>query len=162
MFHFIRYNTVNNNWLDWSKINLLKSCFSLKSLSHLSKRIWKCKSHAKFFCKNQKRLWELEAIGGLLFIFKIEWFEYFLKVFRSLLKSSSCQNSNIWRPIIKIIASVVSEPDKREMTCLPWHGADVFHWQPVTCMMWLDNESFYRLLCLFKGLRMSFGSQTEI
>lgn len=107
-------------------------------------------------------MWELEAIGGLLFIFKIEWFDYFLKVFRSLLKSFGCQSSNIWRSIIKRIASVVSEPDKRGMTCLPWHGADVFYWQPVTCVMWLDNGVFYKLLCLFKDLRMNFGSQTKI
>lgn len=96
-----------------------------------------------------------------LFKFKIEWLEYFLKVFRSLLKSFRCQNRNTWRPIIRIIASVVCELGKRRMTCLQWHGADGFRWQPVSCVTWLDNEGFYKLLCLFKGLKVNFGSQAK-
>jgi len=44
---------------------------------------------------------EWQTIGGPLFVFKIERFEYFLTVFRILLKSFRCQSRNTWRPITK-------------------------------------------------------------
>lgn len=102
--------------------------------------------------QQQQQKWgEWEAVCEGLAVFK---FEYTLTAFGSLLKKLQMSNQKHLKAFYyQNVASVVCELGRSKMTGLWWHGADGFCWQPVTGETWLDNERFYKLLCLFKGLK---------